>query len=233
MRSWGKGLVWVNGHNLGRYWNIGPQQTLYCPGVWLKAGRNEVMVLELLGADRRTVAGRREPILDELNPAGTGRLHRRPGQRLDLTALAPALSGAFAPGASSQDMACEPAVARYVCLEAINSYAEGGHATCATLQILGAEGQALASSAQRVAYASSEEVLAENGSASHVLDDNARSFWHTAWQGIVPRYPHQLVIDLGKEQVVTGIRYLPRQDQPNGRIRDYRLYLSAKPFTGL
>src|SRR5205085_2790400 len=31
MRSWGKGVVWVNGHNLGRYWSIGPQQTLYVP----------------------------------------------------------------------------------------------------------------------------------------------------------------------------------------------------------
>jgi beta-galactosidase len=30
-----KGYVWVNGHNLGRYWNIGPQDRLYCPGVWL------------------------------------------------------------------------------------------------------------------------------------------------------------------------------------------------------
>lgn len=40
MSTWGKGVVWVNGHNLGRYWNIGPQQTLYCPGPWLKRGKN-------------------------------------------------------------------------------------------------------------------------------------------------------------------------------------------------
>ncbi|HUC85028.1 MAG TPA: beta-galactosidase family protein, partial [Candidatus Acidoferrales bacterium] len=33
LRGWGKGIVFVNGHNLGRYWHIGPQQTLYCPGV--------------------------------------------------------------------------------------------------------------------------------------------------------------------------------------------------------
>jgi len=42
-----------------------------------------------------------------------------------------------------------------------------------------------------------------------------------------------MVIDLGQEQVVTGLRYLPRQDQASGRIRDYRVYLSAKPFPGL
>jgi len=43
----GKGAVWVNGHALGRYWNIGPQQTLYLPGPWLKKGRNEVIFFDL------------------------------------------------------------------------------------------------------------------------------------------------------------------------------------------
>ncbi|HUI09223.1 MAG TPA: beta-galactosidase family protein [Bacteroidota bacterium] len=42
-----KGIVWVNGHNLGRYWNIGPQQRLYCPGPWLRKGKNEVIVFDL------------------------------------------------------------------------------------------------------------------------------------------------------------------------------------------
>lgn len=41
-----KGLVFVNGHNLGRYWTIGPQQQLFLPGAWLK-DVNEVLVLEL------------------------------------------------------------------------------------------------------------------------------------------------------------------------------------------
>ena len=38
--TWGKGQVYVNGHALGRIWSIGPQQTLYCPGCWLKKGKN-------------------------------------------------------------------------------------------------------------------------------------------------------------------------------------------------
>ena len=36
MSNFVKGYVWMNGHNLGRYWNVGPQQRLFCPGVWLK-----------------------------------------------------------------------------------------------------------------------------------------------------------------------------------------------------
>jgi beta-galactosidase len=67
MRGWGKGIVFVNGHNLGRYWHIGPQQTLYLPGVWLKKGRNTVVVFEQLKDDVHSLAGIKSPILDQLN----------------------------------------------------------------------------------------------------------------------------------------------------------------------
>ena len=48
MSKWGKGIVFVNGHNLGRYWRVGPQQTLYLPGCWLKQGQNNITVFEQL-----------------------------------------------------------------------------------------------------------------------------------------------------------------------------------------
>ena len=67
MRGWGKGIVFVNGHNLGRYWRIGPQQTLYLPGCWLRPGRNEVLVLEQLNDTPQTsLKSTSQPILDEL-----------------------------------------------------------------------------------------------------------------------------------------------------------------------
>ena len=47
MSAWNKGYVWVNGHLLGRYWQVGPQQRLYCPRGWLKPGANEVTILDL------------------------------------------------------------------------------------------------------------------------------------------------------------------------------------------
>ena len=40
------GGAWINGHVLGRYWNIGPGSTLYIPGVWLKKGKNELVIFE-------------------------------------------------------------------------------------------------------------------------------------------------------------------------------------------
>jgi beta-galactosidase len=47
LSAWAKGMVWVNGHALGRYWDQGPQTRLFCPGVWLRIGENELIVLDL------------------------------------------------------------------------------------------------------------------------------------------------------------------------------------------
>ncbi|MBO2007474.1 glycoside hydrolase family 35 protein [Hymenobacter negativus] len=68
LRQWGKGSVWVNGHNLGRYWAIGPQQTLYVPAEWLKKGANEITVLELLKPQQTTLASLDHAILSDLRP---------------------------------------------------------------------------------------------------------------------------------------------------------------------
>jgi len=65
LRGWGKGAVWINGHPVGRFWNVGPQQTLYLPGPWLRKGANEVIVFTLEGHTRH-LRGLVEPILDEL-----------------------------------------------------------------------------------------------------------------------------------------------------------------------
>jgi beta-galactosidase len=48
LSKYSKGIVYINGHNLGRYWNVGPQQHLYCPAGWLKKGSNEILVFDLL-----------------------------------------------------------------------------------------------------------------------------------------------------------------------------------------
>lgn len=48
MHAFGKGIVFINGHNLGRYWEIGPQFSLYVPGVWLNKGKNEIVIFDQL-----------------------------------------------------------------------------------------------------------------------------------------------------------------------------------------
>jgi beta-galactosidase len=62
MSGWTKGVVWVNGHNLGRYWKIGAQQALFVPGCWLRKGANQVVVFELENAGSAAISGGTQPI---------------------------------------------------------------------------------------------------------------------------------------------------------------------------
>ncbi len=67
MEKWGKGIVFVNGVNLGRYWKVGPQQTLYLPGCYLRKGQNTVVVFEQLNDEKKTeLVGVETPVLDRL-----------------------------------------------------------------------------------------------------------------------------------------------------------------------
>lgn len=57
MSTYSKGILYINGHNLGRYWNIGPQQRLYCPASWLKKGVNQIIVFDLHQLEAAPVKG--------------------------------------------------------------------------------------------------------------------------------------------------------------------------------
>lgn len=55
--AYGKGYIWVNGHNLGRYWKVGPQKRLFCPGVWMKKGQNQILVFNVHGSAGSNIQG--------------------------------------------------------------------------------------------------------------------------------------------------------------------------------
>jgi beta-galactosidase len=61
--GWKKGVVWLNGFNLGRYWERGPQKTLYVPAPLLKRGRNELVIFELHGTQNLSVEFQDKPNL--------------------------------------------------------------------------------------------------------------------------------------------------------------------------
>jgi len=63
LRTLGKGHVWVNGHHLGRYWRVGPQQSLFLPAPWMKKGDNEIIILDLDGGkEAPSVQGLPDPV---------------------------------------------------------------------------------------------------------------------------------------------------------------------------
>ena len=67
MSEWGKGIVFINGINIGRYWHVGPQQTLYVPGVWLKKGENTIVIFEQLNKEPKTeIRTVKTPVLQNL-----------------------------------------------------------------------------------------------------------------------------------------------------------------------
>lgn len=234
MRSWGKGVAWVNGHCLGRYWRIGPTQTMYLPGCWLQAGANELVVLNLEPTEKPAAAGLAKPILDEVVPEPGHEAHRKPGQSLQLEGSTPVTSGTFAPGKQWQEVRfAAPVTGRYLCLVALDSHPADKFTTLAELQALDADGKPLLRDDWKVVYADSEEISGDDGNAERVLDGDESTFWHTEWSSRSPAHPHALVVDFGRPQTISGLRCLPRQDSPNGRIKTYRVYLRAEPFKGL
>jgi beta-galactosidase len=243
MRSWGKGIVFVNGHNLGRYWFIGPQQTLYCPGCWLKRGRNEITVFEQLKNGPQPIAGLAKPILDQLNqdpnePAKKAAEAAPPKPAPDRSKLvAPKLSaddlvktGSLADSDEAQVISFTAKPARYLCLQALSSQNGDDFTTLAELEVTDATGKTISHRNWKIAYVDSEEISAEPSPAENVFDGDENTFWHTQWSAEPPAHPHTLEIDLGDKYNIAGVKLLPRQDSPNGRIKEYRLYLKANAF---
>ena len=62
--GWGAGVVWFNGLCLGRFWDVGPQRTLYVPSPLVRTGANDVVVLDLHPRAGARIATLAEPILD-------------------------------------------------------------------------------------------------------------------------------------------------------------------------
>ena len=227
LRNWGKGVVWVNGHCLSRFWNIGPQQTAYLPGPWLKKGNNEIIILDLIGPTNPSVSGLETPILSELHPELDFASKNSAYGTLRLEGIKPVQEGSFTAGSDSQEVKfASPVTGRQLCLEAFSSQDGKPVAAIAELDLLDASGKPILHTDWKVAYVDSEEKTGEDGSASNALDGQTSSYWHTGWKVSQPAYPHRFVIDLGRPMAIGGIRYTPRQGQnPPGRIKEYRIYV--------
>jgi len=232
LENWGKGQVYVNGYAVGRHWYIGPQQTLYVPGCWLKKGKNEVIVLDVMGPrGEKTIEGLQKPIIDKLN-LDRPQTHRLEGQTIDLTGEKPAFEGEFKPGNGWQEVKFpQPVSGRYVCIEALNSHMNREYCCIAEWYMLGADGTRLSREPWQVAYCDDEDIESGNKTADKIFDLQESTYWSTN-RGV--QFPHYLVIDLGQDQTFTGFQYLPRVEAgaPES-IKQYRIYVKSALFKGL
>ncbi len=227
LRCWGKGVVWVNGHCLGRFWDIGPTQTAYLPGCWLRAGKNEIVILDLTGPEKPEIAGLEKPILFEMHREKDFAKIQRPVVKLGLDSATPVSTGTFAPGGEVQEIKfAAPATGKYFCLQTLSAQDGKPYAAIAELDLLGADGKSLNHNDWKVAYVDSEELTAEDGSAENAIDGQTANYWHTEWKNASPTHPHELILSLGRTpQTISGFRYVPRQSEGAGRIKDYRVFV--------
>ncbi len=235
MSKFGKGVVWVNGHNLGRYWQVGAQQSLFLPGCWLKQGENEITLVETdLSDTPLTLSGVSNPVW-QLN-VESARLSRKAGQEFKSEGLKPAIEGEFASGNAWQEIKLPaPVTGRFFALESLDAQDGKAFAAVAELMFTDKDGRDLPREKMHVLYADSEELTGDDGAAANVIDNQPTTFWHSEWQAKGPAHPHQIVLDLGSEQAIAGFRYLPRAGEKNqgGRIKRYRAFLSKELFPGL
>ncbi len=220
--TWGKGQVYVNGHAMGRIWSIGPQQTLYVPGCWLKKGKNEIIVLDVVGPKEAVVWGQAEPELNKLQLEKSNK-HNNIGDKPDLNSATPVVAGAFSGGNGWQTIKFPSAAkGRYLAIE-VSSNQDGKDVTAiAELYLQGADGKRLSREPWVAKYADSEE---ENG--NHTLDKVYDLQESTYWQTVRgASLPHLMVVDLGSVQTVTALEYLPRAEQgAPGSAKNYKVYI--------
>ena len=228
LETWGKGQVYVNGHAIGRFWKIGPQQTLYMPGCWLKKGENEIIVQDIVGPQETVVEGLSKPIIDKLN-VDAPNTHRKEGQTLNLAGETPCKTGEFAPGNGWQEVRFDqPITGRYVCIEALNSHNNREYACIAEWYMLNDKGQRISREPWTVAYADDEDISSGNKTADKIFDLQESTYWSTNKD---VKFPHYIVLDLGAEQTLGGFQYLPRVEQgaPES-IKGYKIYVKSQPF---
>ena len=220
--TWGKGQVYVNGHAMGRIWSIGPQQTLYVPGCWLKKGKNEIIVLDIVGPKEAVVWGQAEPELNKLQLEKSNK-HNNIGDKPDLNSATPVATGAFKAGNGWQTIQFgKTAKGRYLAIECLSTQKDGERVAIAELYLQGQDGKRLSREPWKTKYANSED---EGGNhlGDKVFDLQESTYWQTEKGASAP---HLLVIDLGSEQTVNALEYLPRAEQgAPGSIKNFKVYV--------
>lgn len=175
----GKGQVYVNGHALGRFWHIGPQQTLYVPGCWLRKGRNEVIVLDVAGPKKPVVWCQDSPELDKLQTEKPRR-NDNPENRPDLASSTPIAASSFTSGNGWQTVRfAKPAEGRHIAIECLTTHDGTGNVQIAELYLLDTAGRRISREPWTVKYADSEDIN-RNMTGEKAFDLQESTYWSTA-----------------------------------------------------
>ena len=222
LEQWGKGQVYVNGHALGRFWRIGPQQTLYLPSCWLKKGRNEIIVMDIVGPKAPVIWGQDQPELNKLQLEKTNK-HNNSGDRPDLNSAQPVAQGTLLATDLCQTIEFNrPTKGRYIAIECKNVHGTNDYVAIAELYALNAEDYRISRDSWSVKYADSEEEDG-NHTGNKAFDLQESTYWKTQKGS---SFPHLLVIDLGEVRTLTGLQVLSRTEKGSlGALKDYKIFV--------
>ncbi len=220
LRNWNKGIVFVNGWNLGRHWRIGPQQTLYLPGCWLKKGANEIVVVEMFApVGAPSVASVARSVLDELHLEDD--FNRVTREHVTFTGGCEVASGTFPEGDAAQVvMFKRPVTGTFFTLQALTTHDAKNLATVSELDLLDAKGNPLSSLELRIAGVDSEEEIRLDGAGENAIDGQVETVWQTSSR----KLPHWLELGTSRPVEIHGFRYTPRPNAAVGRIKDWRFF---------
>ncbi len=223
----GKGQVYINGHAIGRYWSIGPQQTLYVPGCWLKKGENEIAIYDVTGPRDLKVWGQTKPELNmlqtETDPTAEISTGRKPNLRDKAVAAKGNLSEAkkTANGTKAIEMRGEKE-GRYIAIE-VASTAKGDRAAIAEIFATGSDGKRIDRDNWKIEYVSDQDNKSGNNTAVKTIDLQESTYWQAAKGAAAP---HVIVIDMGKKQRVRTIEIQSRAEEgAPGSVEGYRVYV--------
>ena len=221
MSGWTKGIAWVNGHSLGRFWCIGPQQTLYVPGCWMKKGDNEIVILDFFGPRGEcSVDFHDTPILDLLRPELD--FNRKERMNTKFIGGAEVASGSFPSSGEPQVvMFDKPVSGSFFTFRIDSVYDKKNLAAVAEVDFLDANGNPLTSLDLAVSGVDSEEEIREDGAAENAIDGQVEAPWVTS----VRTLPHWIEFSSGNKVTISGFRYTPRQSGSMGRVKGWRFYV--------
>lgn len=232
MRSFVKGAAWINGHSLGKYWNVGPVRTLYVPAPWLKKGKNELIVFLYEPCDTRTIDALGEPILDQLgvDKCRASSFARPNTKEPKLESGDIVLVDSLCQSNDWQKFDFKQSTTlRHLCIEFTDGW-QDALASLREIELLDKNGEPIDKSRWQVLYVSSEDLTMNKGIAENAIDGDPSTLWITSGkQGQV--YPYRLVVDLGQIVSAHGIRLLSRTGAwMSGQSKGFTVYARPQFF---